>query len=164
MADGVSVGDRVTGGAATNFSQESVQEFQITTANFDVSTGVTSVGAVNIVTRGGTNNFHGAAFYFYRDHNLSAFPSLKRPTDPSAFNAGCEDPTSATCKRLQDPFFGRDQMGFNIGGPIKKDKAFFFTNYEYLDLTNVIEVAFDQTLGERQAQLLPAIHRGAQHE
>jgi hypothetical protein len=147
-ADGVSITDRVTGGAATNFSQESVQEFQITTANFDLSTGVTSIGAVNVVTRGGGNDLHGSAFFFFRDHNMSAFPALKRPTDPGDPSALCADPQSESCRRAQDPFFIRRQTGFTLSGPIKKDRLFWFGNFEYINLTNVNEITFNRTVGD----------------
>jgi hypothetical protein len=147
-ADGVSVNDRVTGGAATNFSQESVQEFQITTANFDLSTGVTSIGAVNVVTRGGGNTLRGSGFFFFRDHNLSAFPALKRPTDPGDPSPFCANPQSEACKRAQDPFFVRRQTGFTLSGPAKKDKLFWFGNFEYINLTNVNEITFNRTTGD----------------
>ncbi len=65
-------------GAALQVSQEAVQEFQISTVNFDLSTSVTSNGAINIATRSGGNDFHGSVFYFYRDHNLAAYPGLQR--------------------------------------------------------------------------------------
>jgi hypothetical protein len=118
--DGGSVVDPVCGGAAQNFSTETIQEFQISTFNFDLSTGVTSVGAINIVSRTGTNDFHGNAFLFFRDHSFSALPTLFRPN--SNF----------------DPFFRRYQYGGSFGGPIKKDKAFFFGNIERLDQTSAI--------------------------
>ncbi|HWO01525.1 MAG TPA: hypothetical protein VNS63_19855, partial [Blastocatellia bacterium] len=113
--DGGSILDPVTGGAAQNFSTESIQEFQISTFSFDLSTGITSVGAVNIISRTGTNAFHGNAFLFYRDHSIAALPTFGRP--------------NATF----DPFFRRYQWGGSVGGPIKKDKAFFFFNYEKLN-------------------------------
>ena len=116
--DGATVNDRITGGTSQNFSQESVQEFQISTFNFDLSTSVTSVGSVNVVSRSGSNDFHGSAFMYYRDHNIAAFPGFGR--DPRRF----QDPG------LDDPFFARRQMGGSIGGPIRKDKLFFFFNYE----------------------------------
>src|SRR5207237_6955361 len=59
-------------GAAMGFSQEVVQEFRISTADFDLSTGLTFSGAINVATRSGTNGLHGSAFYFFRDHILSA--------------------------------------------------------------------------------------------
>jgi carboxypeptidase family protein len=117
--DGGSVVDAVTGGAAQNFSIESVQEFQISTFNFDLSTGVTSVGAVNIVTRTGGNELHGSGFAFFRDHNIASYPLLNR--DP----------------KTPDPFFRRLQSGFSVGGPIKKDKVFYFFNLEDLNQDSV---------------------------
>jgi len=113
--DGGSVLDPVTGGAAQNFSTESIQEFQISTFSFDLSTGVTSVGAVNIVSRTGTNTYHGTGFLFFRDHSFAALPTFFRP--------------NATF----DPLFRRYQYGGSFGGPIKKDRAWFFANYERLD-------------------------------
>ena len=118
--DGGSVLDPVTGGAAQNFSTESIQEFQISTFNFDLSTGVTSVGAVNIITRTGTNAFHGNAFLFFRDKSFAALPTFFRP-------AG-----------VFDPNFRRYQDGGSFGGPIKKDRAFFFANFEKLNQTSAI--------------------------
>ena len=99
-------------GAALKVSQEAVQEFQISTINFDPATSVTANGAINIVTRSGGNDFHGAGFYFFRDHNMAAYPGLTRdPANPS-------------------PFFQRREFGYQLGGPIQKDRAFFFTNLE----------------------------------
>src|SRR5262245_13564659 len=111
--DGIRSNERITGGTAQNFSSETVQEFQISTASFDLSSGTTAVGAVNIVSRTGANAFHGSGFFYFRDHNMSAYPSLKR----DSFNP--------------DPFFARRQSGFTLSGPIKKDKLFWFTNLEY---------------------------------
>ncbi|HEY2860544.1 MAG TPA: carboxypeptidase-like regulatory domain-containing protein, partial [Terracidiphilus sp.] len=92
--DGGSIMAPGYGGSKMGFSQETVQEFQISTVNFDLSTGITFSGAINVVTRSGGNNFHGAAFYFFRDHNLAAYPALNRdPANP-------------------DPFFQRRQFGF----------------------------------------------------
>lgn len=120
--DGGSVLDPVTGGAAQNFSTETIQEFQISTFNFDLSTGVTSVGAVNIVSRTGSNDVHGNAFLFFRDHSISALPTFFRPAGEF------------------DPFFRRYQYGGSIGGPIKKDKAFFFGNVEKLRQRSAVSV------------------------
>src|SRR5262249_17862750 len=74
--DGGSILDPVCGGAAQNFSTETVQEFQISTFNFHLSTGITSVGSVNIVSRTGTNQYHGAGFLFFRDHSIAADHTL----------------------------------------------------------------------------------------
>lgn len=142
--DGANVNDRITGGTAQNFSQETVQEFQISTFNFDLSAGNTSSGAVNIVSRTGTNQFHGSGFYFYRDHNIAAFPAFKRPDDPSAFNPGFNNPDLR--KRLVDPFFVRRNTGLNVGGPIKKDRLFFFSNFEYTNQVGAQTISFTNPL------------------
>ncbi len=112
--DGGNVRDNIEStGSGQNFSQEVVQEFQLSSVNFDLSTGITAVGSVNIVTRSGSNEFHGSGYFFFRDHNMAAYPGLKR------------NPLSL------DPFFARRNPGFWVGGPIMKNKLFFFFNYEY---------------------------------
>ncbi|HEX4947026.1 MAG TPA: carboxypeptidase regulatory-like domain-containing protein [Blastocatellia bacterium] len=127
--DGATINDRVTGGTAQNFSQETVQEFQISTFNFDPSTSVTGVGSVNVVSRSGSNDVHGSAFFYFRDHNISAYPSLQR------------DARRFTNPSLNNPFFARRQAGGSIGGPIKKDKLFYFFNIENNNQRGVVPVA-----------------------
>src|SRR5215831_2084755 len=98
--------------AAMGFSQDVVQEFQVSTVNFDLASGLTFTGAINVATRSGGNDLHGSGFYFFRDHILAAYPALKRdPANP-------------------DPFFQRRQFGFALGGPIRRDRLFFFGNWE----------------------------------
>ena len=120
--DGGNVRNAIEGNTGTNFSQEVVEEFQISTANFDLSTGITGVGAINIVTRSGSNEHHGSGYFFFRDHNLAAYPALRR----NAFSP--------------DPFFARRQGGFWVGGPIKKDKLFYFFNIEHNNQDSVVTV------------------------
>ena len=148
--DGSRVNDRVTGGTSQNFSAESVQEFQISTLAFDLSSGTVSAGAINIVSRTGSNQFHGGSFFFFRDHNMAAFPGFKRPTEPRPTglpqNILCLNPTSADCNRAQDPFFARKQYGGSFGGPIKKDKLFFFGNYERNDQVGANAITFDDAV------------------
>jgi hypothetical protein len=119
--DGGNIRDSIEGGGpGMNFSQEVVQEFQLSAVNFDLSTGITAVGSVNIVTRSGGNDFHGSGYFYFRDHNMAAYPGLNRsPLNP-------------------DPFFARRNPGFWIGGPIVKDKLFFFFNYEYQNQTSAV--------------------------
>jgi len=125
-ADGGNISDNIdTGGgsAGMNLSQDVIQEFQLSSVNFDLATGISSGGAINIVTRGGGNEFHGDAYFYYRDHNLAAYPGLQRQTvDPN-------------------PFFARRNPGATIGGPIKKDKLFFFFNIEH---TNQVQAQITQ--------------------
>jgi hypothetical protein len=142
--DGSRVNDRITGGTSQNFSAETVQEFQISTLGFDLSSGTVSAGAVNIVSRTGTNQLHGSSFFFFRDHNMAAFTAFKRPCDPTAFNPLCNVP--AARERLEDPFFVRRQYGGTIGGPIRKDKLFFFANYERNDQVGARAVTFTEPL------------------
>ncbi len=120
--DGVANQDQVQGGTEQNFSQEVVQEFQISTVNFDLSTGLSSSGSINIVSRTGGNAFHGGGYFFFRDHNMAAYPGLQRdPTNP-------------------DPFFARRQSGGTLSGPIQKNKLFFFANVEHTNQTGAVNV------------------------
>ncbi len=127
--DGGNVRNSIEGETGMNFSQEVIQEFQLSSSNFDLSTGITSVGAVNIVSRSGGNEFHGSGYYFFRDHNMSAYPGLKRVCQESPNNPICQNADSR--KRVEDPYFVRSNPGFWFGGPIVKNRAYFFTNYEY---------------------------------
>ncbi len=119
--DGGSVVDNVVGTTVQNFSQEIVQEFQIGISNFSLSTGASGSGAVNIVSRSGGNSFKGNAFGFFRDDKLSAFPALSR------LDAAHGIPAAVRSDRVP---FDRQQFGGTLGGPIIKDKVFFFTSYE----------------------------------
>ena len=117
--DGGNIRNSIEGGSGMNFSQEVVQEFQLSSANFDLSTGITSVGAINVVTRSGSNQFHGSGYFFFRDHNMAAYPGLQR----NALNP--------------DPFFARRNPGFWLGGPVVKDRFFFFFNMENINQQQV---------------------------
>jgi hypothetical protein len=131
--DGGIINDEWEGNGSTslNVSQEVVQEFQMSSVNFDASSGIGAGGQMNIVTRSGSNDFHGSGYFFFRDHNMAAYPGLKRATDPSGFNPNCKAPSSSGCNAAENPFFVRRNPGVGVGGPIKKDKLFFYTNYEY---------------------------------
>src|SRR5215475_1768085 len=142
--DGGNVRNPVEGGTGQNFSQEIVQEFQLSSTNFDLSTGITAFGAINVVTRGGSNDFHGAGYFYFRDHNMAAYPSLGR--------------TSVT----NDPFFARRQGGFLISGPVKKDKLHFFFNLEYTNQFGVYVVQPDLPSVARFATIAPAPNTGKQ--
>ena len=129
--DGGNVRNSIEGDTGMNFSQEVIQEFQLSSANFDLSTGITSVGAVNIVTRSGGNDLRGSGYFFYRDHDMAAYPGLRRdPLNP-------------------DPYFARRNPGVWFGGPIKKDRLFYFSNYEYTSQEGV--VAFQPNLASASA-------------
>ena len=111
--DGARVNDSVDGGTQQNFSQEIVQEFQISSVNFDLSTGITAAGAINIVTRSGSNQLHGSGFFFFRDHHMAAYPG------PAARSAGAGSVLRAPAER---------PMGRRS---VVKDRLFFFAAYEH---------------------------------
>lgn len=119
--DGGSVVDNVVGTTVQNFSQEIVQEFQIGLSNFSLSTGASASGSVNVVSKSGSNDFRGNAFLYYRDDKFAAFPALSR------LDAANGIPTAAQATRVP---FDRQQFGGTLGGPIIKDKLFFFSSYE----------------------------------
>jgi hypothetical protein len=119
ISDNIDVGGGIS---SMNFSMDTVQEFQISSVNFDLATGISAGGAINIVTRSGSNSIHGSAYFYYRDHNMAAYPGLQRnPLVPN-------------------PFFARRNPGAWLGGPVKKDKIFFFFNYEYMNQVQAISV------------------------
>jgi hypothetical protein len=113
MVDGIDNNDTEVpggrGGAATP-NIDATQEFRVITSNFNAEFGRSTGAVINVVTRGGTNEFHGNAYIYYRSDAFSArdFFDVSGEADP-----------------LQ-----RRQFGGSIGGPIKKDRAFFFFNYE----------------------------------
>jgi Carboxypeptidase regulatory-like domain len=128
--DGGNVSDNIDVGggiSSMNFSQEVVQEFQISTLNFDIATPIASGGAINVVTRSGSNDWHGSLYYFYRDHNIAAYPNLIRSAN---------DP---------NPYFIRKNPGGWLGGPVIKNKLFFFFNYEYTDQIQALATATTTT-------------------
>lgn len=127
--DGGNISDSIdTGGGTTsmNISQDVVQEFQLSSVNFDLATPISIGGAINVVTRSGSNDLHGSGYFYFRDHNMSAFPGLVRQA------------------LAPDPFFARRNPGFTIGGPVKKDKLFFFFNAEH---TNQVQANISQPIG-----------------
>ena len=95
-----------------NLSVEAVQEFQVNRNAYAAEYGFTASTALNVVTRGGTNSFHGSGYLFYRSQETSA-----------------RDPLNATGK---EAFEQRISPGFSLGGPLVKNKAFFFTSFEAL--------------------------------
>jgi hypothetical protein len=107
--DGVS--NNVQGGARNLvISQESIAEFQ-TVTNFSAEFGRVAGGLQNAITRSGSNNLHGSAYFFTRQKFLSASPFLTAPGTPK-------------------PDFSRYNFGGTLGGPLVKNRAFYFLNYE----------------------------------
>ena len=92
----------------TQISQDAVQEFQVLTSGYSAEFGRASGGVINTVTRSGGNSVHGTGYWFFRNQDFNA-------RDPYA---------------TVNPQERRDQFGGSIGGPIKKDKLFYFVNLE----------------------------------
>ncbi|MGA2419106.1 MAG: TonB-dependent receptor [Candidatus Acidiferrum sp.] len=107
--DGADATDNATNGVRSTVSQEAVQEFQIVTNSYAAEYGRASGGVVNIITRSGTNQFHGDVFGYLRDRDFQAV-----------------NPFST----VPDPAYTRVQAGIAFGGPIKKDKTFYYFSYE----------------------------------
>jgi Carboxypeptidase regulatory-like domain len=105
--DGVDVSDETVGTTTENIPASAIDEFQISQSTLDLSNELTSSGAVNVTTRSGTNNYHGEGFALFRDSVFSA--PLPGPPSP----------------------YQRNQDGGNFGGPILKDKLFFFLDAEH---------------------------------
>jgi hypothetical protein len=101
-------------GVATTVPLDSFQEFRVISSNFGPEYGRASGGVVNVVTKSGTNHFHGTAYEFYR---------------PSTFasNSYYNNANGIPLHR-----FDRNNFGFSVGGPVFKDKLFFFSNTEWL--------------------------------
>ncbi len=105
--DGQDITDETVGTTIFNVSQGAIDQVQISRSTQDITGDITSTGSVQAVTRSGTNRFHGSAFYNFQDHSVGF----------------------ATERGVDTPF-QRNQFGGSIGGPILKDKLFFFGNIE----------------------------------
>lgn len=121
ILDGSDITDEFVGTTIFNVSSGAVNEFQLNRSTQDVSGEVTSQGQVLVSTRSGTNSIHGQAFYQFQDQRaLYANPNYT----PNA--AGQKLP----------PYFQRNQFGGSVGGPIIKDKLFYFGNAERIQQVN----------------------------
>jgi len=118
--DGADAGDNSVDGIRSTVSQEAVQEFQLILSNYNAEYGRATGGVINIVTKSGSNEVHGDVFGYFRN---KAFQSR------DAFS-GQVDPTTGTLDPVKQAYT-RVQSGFTIGGPLKKDKTFYFLSYEY---------------------------------
>ena len=105
--DGIDISDETVGTTTQNIPLGAVEESALQQSSLDLSTELTSSGSVNITTKSGTNGLHGDAFYIFRDQSLDA-PLPGDSTNP----------------------FQRNQFGGDVGGPIIKDKLFFFVDVE----------------------------------
>jgi len=111
LIDGQPNKDSVNGGAASQFNQETIAEFQVLTAGFRAEFGQASGAIVNVITKSGGNDYHGLASLFFRNSVFDSSNSL--------------DPTQTDA-----PFLQRWDYSLALGGPIVKDKVFFFGSGE----------------------------------
>ncbi len=103
-------------------SQASVREFQVNTSNFSAEYGRAAGAVINSVTKSGTNELHGQLFYYIRDNELGA-------TNPFSF-APTRDPSGSLISTRVKPQDRRQQFGAAFGGPIVKDKLFYFFTWD----------------------------------
>jgi hypothetical protein len=113
--NGVDNKDNTVGGPVMQLPAEAVQEFQVSTQRFSAVNGRSSGAAINVITKSGTNAYHGSFFGFFRDQALNA--------DQKVANG---DGTTHT----ENPPYSRQWFGGSVGGPIKKEKLFGFFAYE----------------------------------
>ncbi len=116
--DGADAGDNSVNGIRATVSQEAVQEFQLIISNYMPEFGRATGGVVNIVTKGGSNEFHGNVFGYFRHKSLQA----RNPFSVETNSSGALVPVKQA--------FTRAQTGVTLGGPIQKDKTFYYFSYE----------------------------------
>lgn len=121
MVDGFDNNHLGTGAVAAPFSQDAVREFQVLAASFPAEFGDASGGIVNTVTKSGTNELRGSAFFFLRDHALNAKGHFEK-----------NDVYGNAIDAPKGPFH-QAQWGAILGGPLRKDRTFFFLSYEQFD-------------------------------
>ena len=124
--DGIIVNDYANAGPGStlrvNLGVDAIREFSVLTNNYSTEYGMSSAGVVNAITKSGTNEYHGGAYYFHRNSALDARNFFDGATIPA---------------------FRRHQFGGFAGGKIKKDKTFFFVNYESLHELKSLTVSLD---------------------
>ena len=111
--DGTDNNDDAVGGPLLNISQDAVQEFQIATNRFSADLGRSASSVINVVTKTGTNDLHGSFSFFERDRRLQGLPAT--------YDRGSN----------QKPPFDRQQYAATFGGPLKKERAWYFGSFEY---------------------------------
>jgi len=122
IIDGVDTNDDVVGGSIQNISQEAIKEFRIATNRFSAQLGRSGSSVINVLTKSGTNELHGSGSFYFRDSSLQGLPAT--------FDRSLD----------QSPPFDREQYAFTLGGPIKKDRAWFFGSFESRNQDGVVLV------------------------
>ena len=122
MIDGMDNNERIIGTIGVRPSVDAIQEVNVSTNLYDASVSRTAGGVVDVITKSGSNAFHGSAYEFLRNAVLNANPNYRFPTN----QLGGLQPT------LKNPAYRQNQYGGSIGGPIRQDKTFFFGDFEQL--------------------------------
>jgi hypothetical protein len=119
--DGAENSDDWIGGFLQNFSPDGIQEFAVRTSNEDADTGWTTAGSVVITTKRGSNDWHGSGAFFDRQAALNARFPIENPAQTC---------TNGVCVNNPKQPFSRQNYVGTIGGPIAKNKVWFFTSFE----------------------------------
>jgi hypothetical protein len=121
-------------------SIDAIQEFKVVTSPYSAEYGRSPGAAISVITKSGTNSFHGGAYDFYRNDRFDS-------NNFFAERAGADKPSN-----------DQNQFGLNLGGPIKRDKAFFFVDYEGTRITRgVTRLTRVPTLDERRGIFSSAV-------
>ena len=134
---GIRGGERANN--AFTIPQESIKEFQVVASGYSAEFGRSTGGIVNAVTKSGSNDWHGSAFYVRRDQEWSRTNDFFKAVEDN-LNSNL---AAGVPKRKVVPAPTQQQFGGSFGGPIKKDKAFFFFAYEQQEFSNDRQVFFD---------------------
>lgn len=124
LIDGMDNNERIIGTIGVRPSIDAIQEFKVQTNLYSAEVSRTSGGVVNILTKSGTNDFHGSLFEFLRNDKFDANGNYN-------FTGGAQLPKAK---------FRQNQFGGSIGGPIKKDRTFFFGDYEALKIRQGVAI------------------------
>jgi hypothetical protein len=133
--DGLDNNDSVVGSVRATFSQEAVREFQVVSTGYSAEFGKASGGLVNIVTKSGTNDPSGTAFIFYRNDALSARGYFEQFT-----------PAGLPIRTDKAPY-RQLQFGAVFGGPLKRNRTFYFGSFERLGIRATNAVTIDNAPG-----------------
>ena len=112
FVDGVDMTDQVNGLSRARFSQDAVSEFRVIANRFDTEIGGSAGGALSIITKSGTNDTHGSVFGFFRDAALREQGALDL---------------------VKNDDYSRRQLGFTVGGPLRRDQLFYFASLEQIN-------------------------------
>jgi hypothetical protein len=136
MVDGMDNNERIIGTIGVRPSIDAVQEVNIQTNKYDASVGRTGGAVVDVITKSGTNSIHGSGYEFFRNKVLNTNPNwnFKLADNPAGNTIKGYDQcaTASACAAAPNPVFRQNQFGGSVGGPIKKDKTFFFADWEHL--------------------------------